>query len=240
MFRNDSRVSLQRFCPSWGGGAKCSCIAVAKLLRWGAVVTDDDRPHSETWLWPDEKTGPLRLRIWFGRVDGRSAVVGVELWGMEPVTAPWPPSTIEAPDAPIRAQDIRLPLGQLLEARIEMEYARARASRALWGHVPGHDETVRKFEDRLDSGHRPAGRPPLSDEMLRRVTDVYNAAVRIGDRAPDLRVFEELGQVFGASVPDTARGWVSRARSRGFPVLPPPGRKGRPARQRHDNEENTK
>lgn len=185
----------------------------------------DNQPSPIVRLWPDSETGPFRLRLWFGRVDDRPAVVGVEMWGVHPVGAPWPgPVGMEPADSPIRAEDIRLPLGKLLDAWVERQYRYARASLTLWGDVPGQAERVEKFTAPLDghSTERRVGRPALSDEMLSQVVEVYNAAVRRGDRQPAVRVFEELGPTYGAAVPETARGWVRQARRR-WPdrVLPP-------------------
>jgi hypothetical protein len=178
-------------------------------------VTDDPlaEPRQLVRLWPDPENGPLRLSLWFGRVDGRPAVVGVEMWGIEPPQG-WPLTT-DLPDSAIRAEDVRLPLGKMLDGWTELNYRYARASLALWGDLPGHKETVRTFEQRI--GSKRVGRPRLSDDFLEKVTATYNAAVREGDRRPALRVQEELG----AAVAETARGWIRQARERGFPVAAP-------------------
>lgn len=181
------------------------------------IKDDQDAPRQVVRLWPDPQNGPLRVRVWFGRVQGRPAVVGVEMWGVEPIQAAMPLDSATLDDSPIRAEDIRLPLGKWLDAWTEMQYRYARASRELWGDIPGHEDRVSKFEARI--GDKRLGRPALSDEMLSRVTEVYNAAVKDGDRRPAMRVFEVLGADFGASVPETARGWVRQARKRGFPVM---------------------
>ena len=187
-----------------------------------AHVADEsqERPESEPYLWPDPERGPLRLRVWFGRVDGRRAIVGLELWGVDP-PRPLPQwfGTEKLPDAAIRAEDVRLPLGRLLDSRVAHELSAVRMSRALWGDVPGHEETVRRFEERL--GTYRVGRPRLSDEFLEQVTAIYNAAVADGERKPAMRVLEELGPLTGTTVPETARGWIRQARKRGFPVAAP-------------------
>jgi len=191
-----------------------------------------DRPEYQWRAWPDPVTGPFRLRLWIGRVDGRSAVVGVELWGVDPklVDKPaWPTELDDLPDAAIRAADVRVPLGRFLDGWIDHRRAFARASREWFAEIPGHEETVRAFEERLQP-RRPAGRPRLSDEHLGLVTAVYNAAVTEGDRAPAYRVMEELG----ARTVETARGWVRQARKRGFPVEPPPSATGASTRQTED------
>lgn len=183
--------------------------------------SSEDYLESQPYLWPDETTGPLRLRVWFGRVDGRRVIVGLELWGadVEPRPSRFVPEN--PPVAPILAADVRLPLGRLLDARVEYEQAMVRASRALYSDVPGHEETVRRFEERLGLGTQRVGRPRLSDEFLEQVTTVYNAAVADGERKPAMRVLHELGPLTGTTVPETARGWIRQARKRGFPVAAP-------------------
>ena len=44
----------------------------------------DGRPSLVEQGWPDPETGPYALRIWNGFVDGRPAVVGIELRGPTP------------------------------------------------------------------------------------------------------------------------------------------------------------
>jgi hypothetical protein len=160
-------------------------------------------------LWPDPATGPFRLRLAFGQVDGRVAVTAVELRGVAPAQ-PWPTDLPGLPDAAVRAADIRLPLGQLLDTWTALTLSRARASRTLW---PANEESVQRFE--RQEGVRRSGRPSLSAEFLRQVAEVYKAAVAAGDRAPALAVGKELR----ANTPETARDWVHKARKRGF--IPP-------------------
>ncbi len=173
-------------------------------------------------LWPDSELGPFRLRVWFDHVNGRPAVVGVEMWGVGPVSSPWELPLPETPATVIGAEDIRLPLGRLLDAWVELHLSTARAARKLYEDVPDQEAKVRAVEARFASP-RPSGRKRLTDEFLQRVTEVYNAAISEGDRAPGLRVVE----VLGPAAPDTARGWVRQARERGFDVVPPPNVKKR-------------
>ena len=172
----------------------------------------DSNPWQVERLWPDSVAGPLRLRIAFGEVDGRQAVTAVELRGVEPAH-PWPTTFLAVSDAAVRAADIRLPLGAMLDEWIALQASRARASRALFGAVPGHEETVQSFERR--SGIKRPGRPRTPEAFLRQVAEVYETAVQNGDRAPAVRVHAELE----ARTLATARGWVRQARKRGF--LPP-------------------
>ena len=172
-------------------------------------------------LWPDPEHGPFRLRVWFDHVNGRPAVVGVEMWGISPVSSPWEMPLPETPAAAIGAEDIRLPLGRLLDGWVELHLSTARAARKLYGNVPGQEETVRTVEARF--GMPRSGRQRLTDEFLQQVTDVYNAAVSEGDRRPAQRV----AQAFGPVAPETARGWIRQARRRGVDVAPQPNVKER-------------
>lgn len=198
-------------------------------------MTDDteQQPQSVPGAWPDPQTGPFRLRLWFGTVDEKPAVVGVEMWGVDPVreTPPWF-IDVDLPDVPIGAEDIRLPLGRLRDDWVDKQRSYARASRALWGDVPPelrlpqevHEAAVQRFERRLGAPKR-VGRPPLSDELLGRVTAIYNEAVTSGDRKPALRVktdLEKAGLARADTPTKTVRGWIGQARKRGFPVVAPP------------------
>jgi hypothetical protein len=204
---------------------------------------DSTDPSPEEGRWPDPERGPYRLRLWFGRVEGRPAVVGVELWGIEPQHRDWlvDEAVEDASDmatgatvgrmasapvpeaAAVRAEDVRLPLGRLLDAWLERQRASARASRKLWANGNGHDPRVERLErpERAPEAKTP-GRPRLSDDFLRQVTKVYNDAVASGQRDPAVRVQSALG----ATTPETARSWIRQARQRGLPVLPPPKGRG--------------
>jgi hypothetical protein len=184
-----------------------------------------EQPRQIERLWPDAEHGPFRLRLWFGRVNGRPAVVGVEMWGVLPEEAPWvtllpdspdTPMKADLPAAPILAEDIRLPLGALRDDWTEMHLAFARAARKLYSEAPGTKVKVRRIEERFERKH--TGRPRLSDEFLSRVTAIYNAAVSEGDRRPAKRLIKELGP----AAPETARGWIRQARQRGLPVVAAP------------------
>lgn len=189
-------------------------------------------PPDQPWplLWPDPESGPFRVRLWFDRVNGMQSVVGVEMWGIEPRAGDWTMGD-GLPDTGIRSEDVRLPLGELRDWWIAMQLARPRAAEAAWEALPEdqrkpravHEAAVAEFEEHVRSeAPRRAGRPFLSDEQLQRVTEVYNDEIKKGGRRPTKRVFDELGAEFGAGVYKTAAGWVSVARKRGYPVLPPP------------------
>lgn len=160
-------------------------------------------------LWPDPETGPYRLRVWIGEVDGRPAITRVDLAGFDP------PGWIDEsglPDAAIQATDIRLPLGRLLDAWTDLQRTYARASRKLYsdGEFRDDGEERRRFEKQV--GAKRMGRPRLSDEFLREVANIYSTARKEGNRAPAVLVADELK----ANTTATARGWIRQARMRGF------------------------
>jgi len=127
----------------------------------------------------------------------------------------------KTPATVIGAEDIRLPLGRLLDAWVELHLSTARAARKLYEDVPGQEAKVQAVEARFSTPR--SGRQRLTDEFLQQVTDVYNAAVGEGDRRPALRVVA----VLGPAPPETARGWIRQARKRGFDVAPQPNVKQR-------------
>lgn len=157
-------------------------------------------------LWPDPHTGPFRLRLKFGQVAGREAITAVELRGVAP-EKPWPTEFPELPDAAVQAEDIRLPLGALLDAQRMLHGSRARAARALW---PENEANVQQYEQQHDV--KPRGRPRTSEAFLRQVADLYREAEVSGDRAPALLIAGELN----ARTVNTARGWIRQARKRGL------------------------
>ena len=191
------------------------------MTRLTEPVPPPDRP----WVrpWPDPVAGPFHLRVWFERVDGVQAIVGVELWGRPP-HGDW--AAAEAlPRTPIRAADIRLPLGEMRDWWCEVQAARARAARSVWEALPDgegvpreqHERAVETFEQRVSSKHTRRGRPPLDDAKLRAVAEVYNSAVHT--RRPTQAVFEAFPEL---RTYKTAQRWVSAARKRGIPLLPVP------------------
>lgn len=155
-------------------------------------------------LWPDEDTGPYLLGITFDTVGGRLEVVGVEMWGREPVSAAWSnPSPAESPE-PITSVAIRLPLDRI-------------ATEAL-RFIP----TPRRAE--RPASPRPAGRigrpPTYGKEHFEEVAAVYNEAL-----AAHQNPLTELSARFGISKTNAA-GWVTRCRALG---LLPPTTRGRAA-----------
>jgi hypothetical protein len=49
----------------------------------------DYLPHTSKALWPDQDTGPFRLRLYWGIVDGRVECVGLELTSVRNPDMPW-------------------------------------------------------------------------------------------------------------------------------------------------------
>ena len=45
---------------------------------------DEAEAHPEYF-----QSDSLSLHVWYGRVDGRPAIVGVELWGIKPIVREW-------------------------------------------------------------------------------------------------------------------------------------------------------
>lgn len=159
--------------------------------------------------WPDPETGPLLLHVWIDRIDDRPAVVGVELWGIRP---PVSASCLDAvmalaEEAPVRASDVRLPLGAFLDDWVGTQLATGRAAQQLYGKkIEPH---VRAIETKY--GAQPGERSHLTDDFLERVAEVHAAAVRSGNRKPSLAVWRALGNGYSRS---TARSWVHEARRR--------------------------
>lgn len=205
-------------------------------------MSDQGRPVSAEGRWPDPHTGPFRLRLWFGHVAGRSAVVGVELWGTTPQHRPWMEYEPQLPDAPIRAADARLPLGAFLDQHVDMQQALAKAAlkpefldkvAATWpspadlGPVIGPIvEAQRKAalaeasdaaKSVLGAPHpRRRGRKPLADADLKLAAQLYQDAWARGDRAPAKAVAHEL-QRRGHNISDwTVRRRLVIARDRGL------------------------
>lgn len=172
------------------------------------------KPEAMEMIWPDKGVGPYRVRVWFANIGNRPSVVGVEMWGVEPIRRPW--SDEDLPDSAIRAVDIRLPLGRFLDdIWVPLHRNLARAASELWDKDPGQEERSAAYEVALEG--RRIGRPRLPDTFLREVADVYNDAIAAGNRAPARAVEHRLGNGRTAA---TARGWIYEARKRGFIEAP--------------------
>ena len=160
--------------------------------------------------WPDPVQGPYTLRVWFGHPNGYPTVVGVEMWGVEPVTQPWSsdgePSRDGLADTAVTSQAIRIRLGELLDAWI-----------ALHGNIaqpaPSPEKATREeMSELLDRA-----RGVQQALFLRQVALEYDTAVRRGDRRPAKAVEEwaagQEGAPFNSS---TVRGWIKRAADQGY------------------------
>ncbi len=166
-------------------------------------------PSAQILSWPDPQNGPLLVRVWYGTSESRPAVVGVEVWGIEPLERPWPTEWRgNREPRRITAANVRLPLGRWLDEWVEAAAGLARASRELYRGKPGHEETVQRFEAELDRKRR--GRAPLSEEFLRSVAAEWRGAVSAGSRKPAKVVNERLGPTSDSN----ARTWIRQARLR--------------------------
>lgn len=185
------------------------------------------KPVSFTLRWSREARGPtFSLRVWVGYPRGYPEIVGVEMWGVEPVPQLWqfegepgprdavPGTPLEAlPDAPIKAEDIHgLRLGELLDKW-----------KALYGSLAaGQPDTPRRadFLKRLQaSAPQNAKTNRLSPEFLEGVAHVYMSAVR-GGTNPGEAVKEWAASLPGAAArpaaDSTVRGWFRKAENMGY------------------------
>ncbi len=125
-------------------------------------------------LWPDDTTGPYRLRLWQARIAGRPSVVGVELWGCEPAWQPWQLGELLGehgvkipPATSITGQAIRgIPLATLLEAWVNFHLRLGRAALRLWPEQPGQAKKVAKYERDFGKPQTSVGRPAIREDVL--------------------------------------------------------------------------
>lgn len=155
-------------------------------------------------LWPDEEAGPYLLAITLDGVGDRLEVVGVEMWGCEPVPASWERRSPAADPQPITSVAIRLPLDRVATEAMRL--------------IPTPRRTERPQPPK-PSGR--IGRPPTYGKShFGEVAAVYNAAL-----AARQNPLAELSARFGISKTSAAN-WVSRCRILG---LLPPTTRGRVA-----------
>lgn len=168
--------------------------------------------------WPDAERGPLRLRVWFEPVGGRPSVVGVELWGREPVAAPWPLPSRDLPPHRVTANDVHtIRLGELLDAHVTHQRA---FGRAVVQHVEKHPESA-YHDPALPTRAQQAvveatdansfGRPRKGEAHYAAIARRYRQLVDDGVRNPSMRIADEY-----EVKETTARTWVRRAGERGF------------------------
>lgn len=170
----------------------------------------DVDPVPMTRRWPDPVLGPYSLRVWFGHPGGVPAVVGVEMWGVEPVTQPWavdggPIQGEGMADTPITAQAVRVPLGGLLDAWVALHGNAAQPQ-------PAPERATLKLREDLLKTARQIER----EIFLREVAGVYQTALSAGSRRPAKEVEEwaadRPGGPFSSS---TVRSWIKQAADRG-------------------------
>lgn len=181
-------------------------------------------------LWPDPATGPYRLRLWTGQVEGRLAVVGVELWGVDPQDAVWPQQVDPElaartgwqalREVGITAEAIRLPIRRMLQQYVDQYRALARAASRMSG---ADQQAVAAYLKGLGPARR--GRPSLPDELLQLVAQLYTEALADGRFDPAKAVGLHLSNLMRRELsPSTVRRWIAAARERGFPIPPAPHR----------------
>jgi hypothetical protein len=179
---------------------------------------DFNTPRQMELAWPDPEKGPLQLRVWFQAVDGRQAVVGIELWGREPVSAPWPDETLAKLTTPrkISAEDARVTVGNLLDQWIGASLSLA-LGMAMASDDDGTEECVSEFVE----GFRPPlrTRQALDDQFLQMVAGLYELADEAGSRKVAVEIGAELERRGHPASDTTVRSWIRKARKAGY--LPP-------------------
>lgn len=158
-------------------------------------------------------SGPYTLRVWFGYPNGYPAVVGVEMWGVEPVTQPWSAEDELNPrdglsDTAVTAQSIRIRLGELLDGWIALH-----GNAAPKKQPPPEPISVGELKEELAEMVRGVEKALF----LREVALVYAAAVNAGNRRPAKAVEEWAADREGGPFsPSTVRGWIKRAADQGY------------------------
>lgn len=193
-----------------------------------------------TTVSPPDGSGPLQVRLTIGVIDDRPAVVGVEIWGVDPsvvdrqLGARGRRRIKQTAIAPITATGVRLPLRKLLEKWIALQQQRARsvpelrfAAEVLQPGQPEAAATFAKLADRIDAiaarlPRRRRGHPPTLDlAHFKTVADLYDAALRSGSSHPR----KDVAKAMHANE-STAAKWIARCRTPEVGLLPPtsPGR----------------
>lgn len=198
---------------------------------------------SHLFLWPDPTTGPLKVCVTVGLIDGRPQPVGIEMWGTNPEELPshvtgmtgkaagkkWGLLRADSPPVGIQTRDLRIPLGQITErsARSAVEAAkfltsgRVTHSKLTRSAVQQEAKRVMKAASD-DASAKRTGRPPLPRRHYERVAEIYTAALARGDdptKAVSAEMFVSPGQ---------AAKYIYRCRRPPLNLLPPTTR-GRPA-----------
>jgi hypothetical protein len=206
-------------------------------------MSTEPSPQTSEFLWKSpDGSGPFRVRLWYRDVDGRPAIVGLEMWGVEPVLkVPWwdsgylapsrdapervrsgifeqAPPAASLPDVQIKASDVRLPLGKLLDELAKKYRALGRAALTMGADPEAVDNYLQQI------GERRPGRPPIiTREQIGLVADLYKKALTAGLRYPDQWVEGQL-QLIGVDISASAvRHRVAKARE--LKLLPPSRRR---------------
>ena len=194
--------------------------------RSGSVHRMAVAPRETDFLWPDRKTGPWWVKVWWRVQRGVPTPVGFSItswvdeksteWSGPHNALPWETEDVELPK--IDGQFIRaLPMGNLLDvARKQLaDFLNLHSTREPEADWPQEwVESLRKWQAELvpereavNSGRR--GRD-LGDAHYREVAEVYAAALQAGE-SPTKAVLEH----FTVSKSAAAKK-VARARDRGF------------------------
>jgi hypothetical protein len=168
--------------------------------------------------------GGLRVRVWFAALNDRLEIVGLEMWGREPIAEPWRDDLSELPETAITTSNMRMNLAPLREGWRAWQRAIPKAARQLREasgterpRVPELDfeRRLREFEDRSALPRSGRGRPPLTIERLREVARIEQEARENGERT-DFAVARQMTEQLGRDVKEsTARGWIRQAKNRG-------------------------
>jgi hypothetical protein len=193
-------------------------------------MSTESTPQATEGLWKSPDGSVFRIRLWYRDVDSRPAIVGVELWGVEPVSLPWWERTLPKepgasifeqgppaeplPDVQIKASDVRLPLGHMLDDLVKRYRALGRAALTMGADPKAVGGYLRQI------GQRRPGRPPIiTREQIGLVADLYKKALAAGLRHPDQWVGVQL-QLMGVDISASAvRHRVAKARE--LKLLPP-------------------
>lgn len=162
--------------------------------------------------YPPTPDRPWTVRCTFGLLDGKAAVLAVEVYAVAPAAiaeamdADWPALHHQPPGThAVTSVGLRLPLGSMLTAYLRKHRRAARVVAAS----PRFSSAARRSAARHVEAIRPPGRPPLyGREHFEQVASVYLEALAEG-RPPTGAVAEK----FMVSRSAAAK-WVSTARER--------------------------
>lgn len=167
-----------------------------------------DTPTEMELLHPHPQNGPFRLRVWIQSIDGRPAVVGVEMWGVSPVSRIWDKDRIPEMKRSIPAEDVRIGLPDHLKSALAAHDWFGNQS-LLWWEDEGQLERVEALRSAI--AVKATGKARLTDEFLREILDLCESPA---NRELSLR---EIAEQFGANY-NTFRTWKKRAVARRAPL----------------------